>query len=159
MHFRNVLFLGLLAVGEHRHSHCCQERLLSDVLGGQAGGGLSPSDLLQIAKFTHWHFQPLVLAILLTPEEHLDTPCVDPEKEEKPLALLALPLCFPGSWFWLRLSLQALLLKQNFPQYMQVTRDFSQSLTAWPSILRLQGFFSPRFIFAQRLPQGSSYSN
>lgn len=32
MHFRNVLFLGLLAVREHRHSHCCQERLLSDVL-------------------------------------------------------------------------------------------------------------------------------
>lgn len=103
MHFRNALFLGLLAVREHRQESaipsaaregCCQI-CRTAVPGGQAGGGLSPSDPLQTPKSTYWRFQPLVLAILLTPEEHLDTPFMDPEKEEKPLALLALPLCFP----------------------------------------------------------------
>lgn len=151
------LFLGLLAVRAHRQDPAIPPALRE----GQGSGllylgarqvGLSPSDSCRHCNPTrcwqlnHWCWQLPWL------QESTWTPQVHPEKGEK---LLALPLSFPvpGS------SLQELLLNQNFHQSMQVTGDFSQSLTAWPSILRLQFFFPHRFLFVQRLPQGSSYSN
>lgn len=108
---------------------------------GQAGEGLGPPDLWQIPK-------PIPLASQTTGAGN--TP--DPRTAPGPPSLL------PCSW--LVSSLQELLVNQNPHQDMQVTGDFSQSLSAWPSILRLRLFFSPaKFIFVQRLPQGSSFSN
>lgn len=156
MHFRNALFLGLLAVREHRQESaiptaaregCCQI-CCTAVPGGQAGGGLSPSDPLQIPKSTHcWLAFPTIGAgnspdSRRAPGHSMHGPREGREATGPPGPSTLLPC----SWFWLRLSLQALLLNQNFHQHMQVTRDFSKSLTAWPSILRLQVFFPQVYI-------------